>query len=94
MSAMKCGEIWRVEFDPAIGGEIGKTRPAAILSNDTATLKLDCSKARARLGWHPRWHLPTALAGIVRWHKQMLLGDNMQTVSLRQIAHYQSQAHP
>ena len=57
-------------------------------------LKLDCSKARARLGWHPRWDLPTTLASIVRWHKQMLLGDNMQILSLQQIVDYQSQAHP
>ncbi len=57
-------------------------------------LKLDCSKACAKLGWHPRWNLPATLAGIVRWHKQMLLGDNMQTVSLQQIADYQSQVHP
>ncbi len=57
-------------------------------------LKLDCSKARARLGWYPCWDLPTALAGIVRWHKQMLLGDNMRSVSLEQIADYhQSQSH-
>ncbi len=62
--------------------------------HEAHTLKLDCSKARARLGWHPRWDLPTALAGIVRWHKQMLLGDNMQTVSLQQIADFQSQVHP
>lgn len=33
---MKRGEVWRVEFDPAIGSEIRKTRPAVIVSNDTA----------------------------------------------------------
>ena len=26
------GEIWVVEFDPSIGDEIGKTRPAIVLS--------------------------------------------------------------
>src|SRR4051794_40487423 len=30
------GDIWIVQFDPSIGGEIQKTRPAVILSNDTA----------------------------------------------------------
>ncbi len=30
------GEVWLVAFDPAIGGEIRKTRPALIVSNDTA----------------------------------------------------------
>ena len=33
---MKRGEIWWVDFDPAIGSEICKTRPVVIISNDTA----------------------------------------------------------
>lgn len=33
---MKRGEVWWVEFDPAVGTEIRKTRPAVIISNDTA----------------------------------------------------------
>jgi mRNA interferase MazF len=28
------GEIWRVNFDPTIGAEIKKTRPAVIISSD------------------------------------------------------------
>jgi len=31
---MQRGEIWRVDFDPASGSEIRKTRPAVIVSND------------------------------------------------------------
>lgn len=30
------GEIYLVEFDPAVGSEIKKTRPAVIIQNDTA----------------------------------------------------------
>jgi mRNA interferase MazF len=30
------GEVWRVNFDPSVGGEIRKQRPAIILSNDAA----------------------------------------------------------
>lgn len=37
---MKRGEIWWVEFDPAIGSEIRKTRPAVIVSNDAANRNL------------------------------------------------------
>jgi len=33
---MKRGDVWWVEFDPAIGSEISKTRLAIIVSNDTA----------------------------------------------------------
>lgn len=28
------GEIWRVNFDPSLGSEIQKTRPAVVLSSD------------------------------------------------------------
>lgn len=37
---MKRGEVWWVEFDPAIGSEIAKRRPAIILSNDSANRNL------------------------------------------------------
>ena len=37
---MKRGDVWWVEFDPAIGSEIRKTRPALILSNDAANRNL------------------------------------------------------
>lgn len=35
----KRGEIWLVEFDPSVGTEIQKTRPALIISNDIANDK-------------------------------------------------------
>lgn len=35
------GDGWVVSFDPAIGGEIQKTRPAVVLSNDTANALLN-----------------------------------------------------
>jgi mRNA interferase MazF len=35
------GEVWLVSFDPAVGGEIQKTRPAVVLSNDTANALLN-----------------------------------------------------
>ncbi len=37
---MKRGEVWWVEFDPAVGSEIRKTRPAVIISNDAANRHL------------------------------------------------------
>ncbi|PQA37489.1 type II toxin-antitoxin system PemK/MazF family toxin, partial [Amnimonas aquatica] len=36
----KRGEVWWVEFDPAVGSEIRKTRPAVIVSNDAANRHL------------------------------------------------------
>ena len=35
------GEVWWVAFDPSIGGEIRKTRPAVIVSNDPANQHLN-----------------------------------------------------
>lgn len=37
---MRRGEVWWVEFDPAVGSEIRKTRPAVIISNDAANRNL------------------------------------------------------
>lgn len=33
---MKRGEVWWVSFDPSIGGEVQKKRPAVIVSNDAS----------------------------------------------------------
>ncbi|TAN45905.1 MAG: type II toxin-antitoxin system PemK/MazF family toxin [Nitrospirae bacterium] len=33
---MKRGEVWWVNFGPAVGGEIKKKRPAIIVSNDAS----------------------------------------------------------
>ena len=33
---MKRGEVWWIDFDPSVGGEIKKKRPAVIVSNDAS----------------------------------------------------------
>ncbi|HET6263143.1 MAG TPA: type II toxin-antitoxin system PemK/MazF family toxin, partial [Chloroflexia bacterium] len=38
---MKRGEVWWVNFDPSVGGEIQKQRPAVIISNDAANRHLN-----------------------------------------------------
>ena len=37
---MNRAEVWWVEFDPAVGSEIQKTRPAVVVSNDAANQHL------------------------------------------------------
>ncbi len=38
---MTRGEVWWVNFDPSVGGEIRKKRPAVIVSNDAANTHLN-----------------------------------------------------
>lgn len=35
------GDVWWVDFDPSLGGEIQKTRPAVIVSNDASNRNLN-----------------------------------------------------
>lgn len=51
-------------------------------------LKLDCSKAKSRLGWHPKWHLKDALSEIIDWHHSYRDGRNMRDFTLDQIQQY------
>jgi mRNA interferase MazF len=38
---MNRGEVWWVNFEPAVGGEIRKKRPAVIISNDASNKYLN-----------------------------------------------------
>lgn len=38
---MNRSEVWWVSFDPSLGGEIQKTRPATIMSNNAANAVLN-----------------------------------------------------
>lgn len=51
-------------------------------------LKLDCSKAKSRLDWHPRWCLEDTLGAIIEWHRAYRDGKDMRTLSLSQIQQY------
>lgn len=57
-------------------------------------LRLDISKARARLRWRPRWDLGACLTSIVQWHRAYLAGADMRDVTLKQIADYETNALP
>jgi len=51
-------------------------------------LKLDCSKAKAELGWIPKWDIQTTLKSIVEWNKAYLAGQNIRTFTEQQIKDY------
>ena len=51
-------------------------------------LKLDCSKAKSKLGWHPKWNLETALHTTVDWYKAYQQKQDMYPVMIDQIQTY------
>jgi CDP-glucose 4,6-dehydratase len=51
-------------------------------------LKLDCAKAKTRLGWSPRWPLAEAIRRIVAWQQALHAGADMRAWSLAEIAEY------
>lgn len=58
--------------------------------HEASYLKLDCAKARTRLGWRPQWDLETALAAIVAWTRAYRDGADLREATLAQIEDYQS----
>jgi CDP-glucose 4,6-dehydratase len=48
-------------------------------------LKLDSSRARARLGWRPPLALDAALHATVDWYRELSAGADMRAVTVRQI---------
>ena len=59
---------------------------------EAATLALDSSQARARLGWQPRWDLEQALEHTLAWHRAWRAGADMRVVTRRQIRDYRATA--
>jgi CDP-glucose 4,6-dehydratase len=57
---------------------------------ETSVLMLDSTRARQQLRWAPRWRLADALKRTVEWHRAWHEGEDMQAVTLRQIADYSS----
>lgn len=55
-------------------------------------LKLDCSKARAVLGWAPVLRLEEGLAWIADWYRGYAAGSSMRRVTEEQIARYRDLA--
>ena len=51
-------------------------------------LKLDCSKARMKLGWQPRWNLQTALESTAAWYKAHQAKHDMRAFTQEQIRRY------
>ncbi len=56
--------------------------------HENTLLKLDCSKAKARLGWQPKLNLSEALTWIVEWFQAYQNGADMRAVTEAQIRQF------
>lgn len=68
-------------------GVAWKSEPSPL--HEARSLKLDSSKAKALLGWRPRWNLQTALERTWEWHSGWHSGKAMKAVTLAQIHDYE-----
>jgi len=58
--------------------------------HEASYLKLDCSKAKMRMGWTPKWSIETALKKIVDWTKVCVNKGDVKEMTLRQIAEFEN----
>ena len=80
---------WIVEHLVATwGGQARWVQDSGVHPHEAHYLKLDASKAKARLGWRPRWRLDTALRHIADWHRAWLAHEDARAHCLAQIALY------
>jgi CDP-glucose 4,6-dehydratase len=61
-------------------------------SHEAQYLKLDWSKAAARLGWHPELRLKEALAMTAVWYQARLQGQDMSAFTGAQIKQYEERS--
>ncbi len=57
--------------------------------HEASLLKLDCSKAKSKLGWKSKWSLEIAISQIIDWQRAFMDGKNMQEICMSQINQYQ-----
>jgi len=72
------------------GNQASWTRDSDAHPNEAKFLKLDASKARSYLGWHPLLPLKSALDWIVEWWSTYQAGGDLRGITSTQIERYES----
>lgn len=81
---MQRGEVWWVNFDPSVGGEIQKERPAVIVSNDIANRLLNRIQVVPLTSNVDRLY-PSEAYVIVNSVQHKAMADQLTTVSKRRL---------
>lgn len=81
---MKRGEVWWVAFEPTVGGEVRKQRPALIVSNDAANKYLNRLQVIPLTSNVERLY-PSEAYVTVRGKKHKAMADQLTTVSKRRL---------
>ena len=82
---MKRGEGWWVNFDPSVGGEIQKQRPAVIVSNDAANRFLNRLQVVPMTSRMDRVYPSEAVVRVGR-QQSKVMADQITTVSKQRLA--------
>jgi len=72
------------------GNRASWSQDSAMHPHESHSLKLDTSKARSCLDWHPALPLDQALQWIVEWYGAFQAGDDLRRLTLTQIERYEA----
>jgi mRNA interferase MazF len=81
---MKRGEVWWVNFDPSVGGEIRKKRPAVIVSNDSSNKFLNRVQVVPLTSRTKRIY-PSEAMVVVDGVKSKAMADQLTTISKQRL---------
>jgi mRNA interferase MazF len=87
------GEVWWVSFEPSLGGEIRKRRPAVIISHDAANKYLNRVQVVPMTSGTDRVYPSEAIVRVNR-RRSKAMADQLTTVSKQRLANRMGRLSP